>query len=61
MFNFKTRFFNMIQPDYSDPNNPKIKKWAIDKDFYYLIQEEYDWYQKFHLLSFFRILRHKYN
>lgn len=46
IFNFKTRFFNMIQPDYSDPNNPKIKKWAINKDFYYLIQEEYDWYQK---------------
>ena len=43
---FKTRFFNMIQPDYSEPNEPKIKKWAINKDYYHLIQKEYDWYNK---------------
>ena len=43
---FKTRFFNMIELDYSDHNNTKIKKWAINKDYYHLIQKEYDWYQK---------------
>ena len=43
---FKTRFFNSIVPDYTDKDNPKIKKIAIDKDYYHLIQKEYDWYKK---------------
>ena len=43
---FKTRFFNIIEPDYTDQNNPKIKKWAVNKDYYHLIKKEYDWYQK---------------
>ena len=43
---FKTRFFNMIEPDYSIPGEPKIKKWAVNKDYYHLIQKEYDWYNK---------------
>ena len=45
-WSFKTRFFNMIEPDYSIPGEYKIKKWAVDKDYYHLIQKEYDWYQK---------------
>lgn len=42
---FKTRFFNMIDVDYSDHDNPKIKKYAINKDYYHIIQKEYNWYK----------------
>jgi len=43
---FKTRFFNMIEPDYSIPGEYKIKKWAVNSDYYHLIRKEYDWYNK---------------
>ena len=43
--NLKTRFFNLLEPDYINKDIPVIKKRAIDKDYFHLIQKEYDWYQ----------------